>query len=182
MAYIGVRKPYVAKRTGVGAYGTLQVFGKATTFEEAPNVGEATLYGDDALAESERGVTSAALTLGTTDIPAAVFTEVFGHTQAQTGNEITSNIDDSAPYCGFAVIGVKKVDGVRKYEARVYPKTQWAEPTTTLTTRGENTEFQTPSVSGTAMAEDGGVWRYQQDFDTEAAAIEYIQTKLPAGA
>jgi len=177
MAYIGVRKPYIAKRVSAGVYEAMIAFGKATSFEESPNVSDATLYGDDALAESERGATSANLTLGTTDIPKEIEAPMFGHTE--TEGEIVANIDDVAAYCGFAVIGVKKVDGVRKFEARVYPKTQWSEPGTNLTTRGESTEFQTPSTEGVAMAEDGGVWRYKEDFDTEAAAITYIQSKLP---
>ena len=178
MAYVGVRKPFVAPfAQTAGKYLTPIAFGKATTFEETPNVAEATLYGDDALAESERGITSAALSLGTTHIPDEAIEPMFGH-QTTEGEQV-SNIDDAAGYCGFAVIGVKKVNGVRSYEARVYPKTQWSEPGTNLTTKGESTEFQTPSAEGTALPNDDGVWRFIESFDTEAAAVAYINTKFP---
>ena len=178
MAYVGVRKPFVAPfGETAGKYLTPIAFGKATTFEETPNVAEATLYGDDALAESERGITSAALSLGITHIPDEAVEPMFGH-QTSEGEQV-SDIDDAAGYCGFAVIGVKKVNGVRSYEARVYPKTQWSEPSTSLQTRGESTEFQTPSAEGTALPDDNGVWRYIENFDTEAAAVAYINTKFP---
>lgn len=177
MAYIGVRKPYIAPLKANGTYEDPILVAKATSFEETPNTSEATLYGDDALAESDRGVNSAALTLGTTDFPQSAATAMFGH--GTTEGEETANIDDNTGYCGFAVIGKKQVNGVKTYEARVYPKTQWSEPATTLNTRGESTEFQTPSTSGVAMANDDGDWRYKQEFPTEAEAISYIQSKFP---
>ena len=178
MAYIGVRKPFVVPfGSTAGKYGAKVAFGKATSFEESPNNSNATLYGDDAMAESDKAVTSANLTLGTTDIPAAAAAVLFNHTSAD-GVE-TANIDDAQGYCGFAVIGVKVVNGVKSYEARVYPKTQWSEPGTSLTTRGESTEFQTPSTEGVAMANDDGDWRYIKECTTEADALTFIDSKFP---
>ena len=178
MAYIGVRKPFVVPfGSTAGKYGAKVAFGKATSFEESPNNSNATLYGDDALAESDKGVTSANLTVGTTDIPAAAKAVMYGHTVASDVE--TSNIDDEVPYCGFAVIGVKVVNGERSYEVRCYPKTQWSEPGTSITTRGESTEFQTPSTEGVAMANDDGDWRIIKDCATEADALSFIDTKFP---
>ena len=102
---------------------------------------------------------------------------MFGH--AISTNVLTSNADDAPPYGGFAVIGKKQVDGAIKYEARVYPKTQWSEPGLSVNTRGESTEFQTQSTSGIAMADSNGDLRYLQEFDTEAAAITFITGKFP---
>lgn len=179
MAYIGVRKPYFfpVDTAHTGKYLDPMFIGKAVTFEETPNASEATLYADDVLAESDRGVTSYTLTLGTSDIPHSVAEAMFGHTVAT--NVMTSNADDSPAYGGFAVIGKKQVDGEVSYEARVYPKTQWSEPGTTINTRGESTEFQTQSTSGVAMASTNGDLRYMQEFDTEAAAITFITGKFP---
>ena len=176
MAYVGLRKPIVAPLNSDGTYGTTVAWGKAVTFSEAPNSTSAELYGDDALAESEKATTGAGLTLGTTDIPDTVQEPLFGH--SATDGERIANISDEAPYCGMGLIGVKKVNGVRAYEARFYPKTQWNDPSVDINTRAGSTEFQTPSTEGTAMSLDNGDWRYVEEFSTEAAALEYINGKF----
>lgn len=183
MAFIGLRKPIVAPATidattGAITYDTTKKasFGKAVSFNDTPNVAEAKLYGDDALAESERAVTSSALSLGTTDIPDACKTTMFGHAKsaAQGSNEFSYNVDDESPYVGMGIIGVKKVDGVRTFEGKFYPKTQWQEPAISYQTRGESTEFTTPSTDGTAMPDANGDYKYEEDFETEAAALAWI--------
>ena len=179
MAYIGVRKPYIAAfdTAHTGKYLAASFVGKATSFEETANTSESTLYADDGLAESERGVTSYGLSLGTSDIPEEMQEVMFGHNV--TTHLITTNQDDASPYVGFAVIGVKQVDGVKKYEARVYPKTQWSEPGANFTTRGESTEFQSQTLTGVAMPDASGNLRYMEDFETETAAATFIASKLP---
>ena len=58
MAYIGLRKPFVYPMAAEGGgYEAAIPFGKAVSFSDTPNISEASLYGDDALAESERAVT-----------------------------------------------------------------------------------------------------------------------------
>ena len=186
MAFIGLRKPYfskatIAPTTGVITYGTPFALGKAVSFNDTPNVAEANLYGDDALAESEKAVTSSALSLGTTDIPDSAKADVFGHTKDTTSNEYEYNVDDSPEYCGFAVLGKKKVDGAVSYEAKFYPKTQWSEPSVDYQTRGENTEFTTPSTNGTAMADKDGNYKYEKTFSGETAeadALAWINSKF----
>ena len=177
MAYVGLRKPIIAPLTAEGTYGTTVAWGKAVAFSEAPNSTSAELYGDDALAESEKATTGAGLTLGTTDIPDTVQEPLFGHS-ATTNGERIANISDEAGYCGMGLIGVKKVNGVRAYEARFYPKTQWNDPSVDINTRAGSTEFQTPSTEGTAMPLDNGDWRYVEEFATEAAALAYINGKF----
>jgi phi13 family phage major tail protein len=182
MAFIGLRKPYISKAsiaagTGVISYeSSLTAFGKAVSFNDTPNVVEANLYGDDELAESEKAVTSATLSLGTTDIPDTCQEKMFGHTP--TSSVYAYNIDDEANYCGFAIIGVKKVSGSRSYEAKFYPKTQWKEPTVDYQTRGESTQFTTPSTEGLALPDKDGVYKYEETFETESAALTWINSKF----
>lgn len=182
MAYIGLRKPFVYPMSAEGeGYQAAIPFGKAVSFSDTPNVSEASLYGDDALAESEKAVTSSALSLGTTDIPDACKEPMFGHKSsagAGSGKEFAYNVDDMSPYVGFGVIGVKKVDGVRSFEAKAYPRTQWSEPSVTINTRGESTEFATPSTEGTALPNDDGDYKWEESFETEEEAIEWMNTKF----
>lgn len=180
MAYVGLRKPIIAPLTAEGTYGATVAWGKAVAFSEAPNSTSAELYGDDALAESEKATTGAGLKLGTTDIPDTVQEPLFGHSATDGDGERIANISDEAPYCGMGLIGVKKVNGVRAYEARFYPKTQWNDPSVDINTRAGSTEFQTPSTEGTAMPLDNGDWRYVEEFATEAAALAYINGKFGA--
>lgn len=182
MAYIGVRKPYIAPFDAQhpGKYLATKFAGKAVSFEETPNASDATLYADDVIAESDRGVTSYGLTLGASHLDTDVEAAMFGHASNQ--GLLTSNVDDTPPYVGFATIGVKMVGGVKKYEARVYPKTQWTEPGVSINTRGESTEFQTQSINGISMADDDGNLRFKEDFATEAEAVTFITGKFPLNA
>lgn len=184
MAYIGLRKPMVFPFDPVnsGKYLDGVAFGKAVSFSMSPNVAEASLYGDDILAESEKAVTSATLSLGTTDIPEKCKETMFGHKEGSEGTthkEYTYNVDDDSAYVGFAVVGVKKIDGKRIFEVQVFPKTQWKDPSVEIQTRGESTSFTTPSTEGTALPVDSGDYKYEQCFETESEAIEYIKKKFP---
>ena len=156
-------------------------FGKAVSFSMSPNIAEASLYGDDILAESEKAVTSATLSLGTTDVPDNCKKLMFGHKEGdggETHKEYTYNVDDNAAYVGFAVIGVKKVDGKRVFEVQAFPKTQWKDPSVEIQTRGESTQFTTPSTEGTALPIDSGDYKYEQSFESESEALDYLQKKF----
>lgn len=183
MAYIGLRKPFVYEKDSQneGKYKAGVAFGKAVSFSDTPNIAEASLYGDDTLAESEKAVTSSTLSLGTTDVPDNCKKIMFGH-EGSEGAGFTYTVDDLASEVGFAVIGVKKVDGKRSFECKAYPRTQWKEPSITINTRGETTEFATPSTEGTALPNDEGVYKWEQSFDTEAEALEWLATKFPQQA
>ncbi len=184
MAYIGLRKPiiYPLDSVNAGNYMDGVAFGKAVSFSMTPNIAEAQLYGDDILAESEKAVTSATLSLGTTDVPDACKKTMFGHKEESgsgTYKEYTYNVDDNPEYVGFAVIGVKKVDGKRLFEVQAFPKTQWKDPSTEIQTRGESTQFTTPSTEGTALPNDDGVYKFEECFDTETEALAYLAKKFP---
>lgn len=184
MAYIGLRKPLVFPLDTVNSGNYLDgvPFGKAVSFSMSPNTAEAQLYGDDVLAESEKAVTSATLSLGTTDIPDSCKKVMFGHKEeagSGTYKEYAYNVDDVAEYVGFGVIGVKKVDGKRLFEVQAFPRTQWKDPSTEIQTRGESTQFTTPSTEGTALPNADGNYKFEECFDTEQEALDYLKKKFP---
>ena len=51
MAYIGLRKPIIAQRTGAEKYSTPFVLGKAISLNVTPNYAEGSLNADDGQAE-----------------------------------------------------------------------------------------------------------------------------------
>ena len=65
MAYIGLRKPIIAPRTGAGKYSTPFVLGKAISLNVTPNYAEGSLNADDGQAEYDKEFNYADVTLGT---------------------------------------------------------------------------------------------------------------------
>ncbi|MBQ2257333.1 MAG: hypothetical protein II247_01490, partial [Lachnospiraceae bacterium] len=60
----------------------------------------------------------------------------------------------------------------------VLPKVLFAEAEESYTTKGENLEFKTPSVSGKAMAIANGDWKIKETFATEEEAVSFIKQYL----
>ena len=73
---------------------------------------------------------------------------------------------------------MKKVDGKRVFEVQAFPKTQWKDPSVEIQTRGESTQFTTPSTEGTALPIDSGDYKYEQSFESESEALAYLQKKF----
>lgn len=170
MAKIGLKYPVYKSAT------KSDVIGKAIQADISISVNEAYLYADDGVAESDKSFQSGTITLGIDDLSDEIQVEFLGHTQEETG-EITAKGNDENPYVGIGFYGVKKVGGVRKYRAIWLPKVQFAEPEDTNATKGESVEFNTPSLEGTIMLDDNGVWKMENTFDSEADAKAYLEDK-----
>ena len=59
-------------------------------------------------------------------------------------------------------------------------KAKFKLPDYSLSTKGETVEFQTPSLEAQILRDDSSPsqWQYWNDYDTEAAALAALQTKL----
>lgn len=179
MAFYGLSKPYIAKYDADGSYSNGMSLGEGISTEVTPAYAEGSLYADNAQKESVKEFTSADVTIGTTKVPAQAIPLMFGHTvDSSTGDE-TSNSNDSAGYIGYGFV-VKKVDnGSFTYQACVLLKVQMNEGTESYETKGDSVTFQTPSLSGKAMAVANGDWRIKSgDLSSEAEAIAWIKSKL----
>lgn len=170
MAKIGLKYPAYKGAVNKG------VIGKAIQADIAIQVNEVELYGDDAIAESDKSFQSGAITLGVDDLSDTVQVEFLGHTVAADG-EITAKGTDNNPYVGFGFYSIKKVNNAQKFRAIWLPKVQFAEPNDTNATKGKNVAFATPSLTGTIMLDDSGEWKKEHTFDTEAEAKAYIDGK-----
>ena len=150
MAYIGLRKPIIGKLdTETGKYSAPFAFGKAIGLQVTPSYAEGALNADDVQAEYDKVFNYADVTLNTSTIPIQAHHDMFGHTvETETGKSIEFNANDENNYVGMGWITVEKVDGVRSYK--------------------------TPSITGRALAMEDGKWKSVGIFDTEAAALEWI--------
>lgn len=194
MATIGLSKPYYAVYSNTGTavtYASGAVMGKATEANiEIETSDDNNLYGDNAIAETDRQFTGGTLTLSTTDLSQEVSKAILGLTEQEL-TEITGVTDESVmeliyddtqntPYLGVGFIVKKKVDGAIKWRGIVLTKVMFSIPADAATTQGESIEWQVPELSATIMRDDSAthMWKREATFTTEAQAEAYIKDRL----
>ena len=187
MAYYGLKKPIVAKRTAAGTYdipqGGLVQFARAIAFNVSPTFAEAALAcDDDPHGEYEKEFVEADVTLGTDTVPVDVNEVLFGATVSASAsgtgaeaNVVTYKKDDQANEVGTAVIGDEVLHGVKKWVAVFLPRVKYADPGEDFETKGSSITYKTPSITGKAYAEADGTWRKRAVFGSEAEAVAWIE-------
>ena len=194
MATIGLSKPYYAtyaNTSGTVSYSSGAVMGKATEANiEIETSDDNNLYGDNAIAETDRQFTGGTLTLSTTDLSQEVSKAILGLTEQAVGTiegvtdeEVQELIYDDTqvtPYLGVGFIVKKKVDGAIKWRGIVLTKVMFSIPADAATTQGESIEWQVPELSATIMRDDSAthMWKREATFTTEAQAEAYIKDRL----
>lgn len=180
MANIGLTNIWFANLTeasdGTPSYDGAKNLGKAVSCSVEITNNEATLYGDDALAESDTSFASGSITLGVTNDDDTVFAPLLGHTIDAEG-EVIKTSTDTAPYVGCGRIVTKMVNGQYKYKVEFLYKCKFSEPSKDENTKGESIEFSTPTVEGVvaALGDVNGTWSKSKTFDTKSDALTYLQ-------
>lgn len=186
MAQIGLTNLWYGILTegadGTPSYGGAKSFGKAVSAKVDVSTNDATLYADDALAESDNSFQSAKVTLGVADDDMTIFAEILGHKVADSGGEMVRSAEDSAPWVGLGRVVTKMVSGKYVYKGEFLYKVKFSEPSQENSTKGESVDFSTPEIEGTAATLANGDWSAAQVFDTKAAAVEWVKGKLTAKA
>lgn len=194
MATIGLSKPYYAvyaNASGTVSYSGGAVMGKATEANiEIETSEDNNLYGDNAIAETDRQFTGGTLTLSTTDLSQEVSKAILG-LKEQAVSEITGVTDEDVqeliyddtqvtPYLGIGFIIKKMVNGVTMWRGVVLTKVMFSIPADAATTQGESIEWQVPELSATIMRDDSAthMWKREATFTTEAQAEAYIKDRL----
>ena len=184
MALIGLNNFWYSKLTeaqdGTPTYDGAKSFGKAVSCSVSITNNSASLYADDALAESDTSFQSGTVTLGVDDNREATFADILGHDIDESG-EVVYNTNDVAPWVALARIVVKMVNNVKLYKAMILYKVKFAEPSEDENTKGETLEFSTPSIEGTIAQLANGDWKKAKTFSTKAEALAYIQSVLGNG-
>lgn len=189
MAKIGLTNIWWAKLTeaedGAPTYDGAKTFGKAVSCKVSVTNNDATLYAEDALAESDKSFNSAAVTLGVADDDDTIFAPILGHTvnDGVSGKgEMVRNANDVAPYIGLGRVITKMVNGALKYKGEFLYKVKFSEPSQEDQTKGEKVDFKTPEIEGAAASLANGNWSAAQTFDTKEAAVTWVKDKLKAAA
>lgn len=185
MANIGVSQPYYAMYSASGntvTYTGVKKLGKAVEVDiSIDNKDPQVLYADNGPAESVTMFSGGTATLGIDELALNVAAEVLGLTAPTTqAPGITFLADANAPYVGLGFIAMKVFENVVKYRLVVLYKAKFKLPDYNLSTKGETVEFQTPSLEAQILRDDSSPsqWQYWNDYDTEAAALAALQTKL----
>ena len=185
MANIGLNNFRFAKLTeaadGTPSYDGAQKPAKAVECTVTPNNNDASLYADDGVAESDTSFSNADVTMGLDDDNSEMIAVLLGHTITEEG-EMTRNANDVAPYVGLGRVIKKQVANVIKYKVEILFKVKFAEPEQSNTTQGESVEYSTPSIEGKAMSLANGDWSKTKTFDTQEAAIAYIENTFKKSA
>lgn len=159
---------------GTASYNGAKKPAKAISCSVSISNSEATLYADDALAESDTSFQSGDVSIGIDDEDTETMATLLGHTIDEEG-EMVRNANDTAPYVGLGRIIVKMVGGVRKYKVEFLHKVKFAEPSQEDNTKGESLEFTTSTLEGKVSQLANGDWSKTKTFDTQAEALTYLE-------
>lgn len=184
MAKIGLtnfRYSVLTETVNGPTYAGAKTPGKAISCNVSITNNSATLYADDALAESDTSFQSGTITIGLDEEDIQTMAELLGHSVTSSSPYImTRNVNDTAPYVGLGRIVTKMVNGAYKYKVEFLYKVKFAEPTAENTTRGESTEFGTYELEGTIASLADGKWSITQQFDSKDTALTYLESLLAA--
>jgi phi13 family phage major tail protein len=180
MAFIGLRYPYIAKyNRSTKSYSDGYKYSKAVSVNVTPNYAEASLYADDTQEEYAKSFTNATVQLGTAGTPIQAASTVFGHTvDTANHNRVIYKATDEANEVGVGFVAVEQVSGETKYVASVITCAKFTESQQSLTTKGEQLQFSTPTIEGRAITDEDGRWKITEVYDTAEAAEDCVRSIL----
>ena len=158
---------------GTVKYSAPKTPGKAISCNVEVENNDAILYADDGIAESDKSFNKATVTIGIDEDDQETMAELLGHKVEE--NEMIRNATDVAPYVGLGRVITKIVDGAYKYKVEFLSKVKFGEPSQEENTKGENTEFATLEMEGTASQLANGDWSKSATFETKSEAIAYLE-------
>lgn len=186
MAYVGMRHVVFAPiETEVEGqeigYGEGMVVGHAISGTVNITRNSEDLYGDDMMIESDNSIVGGTVDMTVDDMSDEVAVAMLGHVKDKSGDSYHET-DAAAPYGGLGYIRVRRKNNKTQYVAYWIHKTQMGIATENSATKTQTTSWQTVAMTGKMLGvknnADGETrFRERQSFDTEKAAIDWLQTK-----
>ena len=189
MAKIGLLNPVYAPivsepKDAAIVYGAGKFCGAAISASVTYTSNSNPLYGNDSIIDDDNGITGAEVTMGVDDIMEDDQVALLGVAKEEMDGGVTeySDTGDSAPFVGFGYIQVRRKDNKKSYIANWWHKVQFDRPNETTNTKGENIEWQTDSITGTAagvMIDKTGKVKFRTKavFEDYAAADAWLRNK-----
>ena len=137
------------------------------------------LYADNHAVESANGVVGGSIALELAKLPDDVKAALLGY---ETAGNVLTVTEDPAPYVGFGYIVGEIAGGVKSYIGYWFPKVQFGLDSDSASTKGENTEFNTNSLTGDILGvvtTTGGKaeFYYTDRETTEASVVTWLKSK-----
>lgn len=149
MATVGLDSLFYSKitesATGEETYGTPTRLAKAIEAEVSIELSEAILYADDGTDTVIKEFKSGTITLGVNDIGQSTAKDLTGAALDANGVLVSSGEDEPTP----VAVGFRAKTAKGKYRYFWLYRVLFGIPGTTLKTKGDSVEFQTPSIEGT---------------------------------
>lgn len=183
MAFIGLRRPVYKKITESGNSTSYTSGGGSLAEAMSANLtitrSNNPLRGDDVEVDNDNGVTAMSLEIGTTDMDNAAMSELLGYTtDGTTQDQQLIQTDAPSQPVGFGYIRVRRKRGAVTFQAFWYYRVTFSDTAENATTRGEQIEWQTPTITGRVqglLQSDGSVrFRAIKSFTTQAAAEAWM--------
>ena len=137
------------------------------------------MFADNHAVERANGVIGGTLALELAKLPNDVKEALLGYTS--NGNVLTVT-EDPAPYVGFGYLTCEIEGGVKSYVGYWFPKCQFGLDNDSASSKGENTEFQSNSLTGEILGvvtTTGGKaeFYYTDKETTEATVVSWLKGK-----
>lgn len=185
MAFVGMKHPVWAPiREEIEGqpvvYDTGLVIGEAISADVTFTRSNNPLYADDKLSESDNSITGGTVSLTVNEIEDATLAKIMDMEVGADGEyEETSS---PSPYGGLGYMRARRKKGKTTYTAMWLYKVQLGITSETATTKGEQIDYQTPTLEGNMMGvvNDGDMktkYRSRKTFETEAEAIAWLDAK-----
>lgn len=165
---------------GTPSFAGAKKLAKAIDCKVSIESNNAELYAEDGLAESDYTFKKGTATIIIDEDDDALMAELLGHTIDEETGVMVRKDTDTAPFIGFGRIITKLVGGKYKYKVEFLYKVKFKEPSQEDKTKGENIEFQTPTLEGTVMKLGNGDWSETKTFDDQPAAVAFLEELLAA--
>ena len=183
MAKIGMEYVVMGKLNTAAAvsgatavYTAARYMGPNAAFSGNPTTNDVKDYGDDRAVETDNSVTGGTISVEHNELTLEEYAYMLGHTLSN--GAVVANTNDLAPFLGVGMVGKSKRNGARKYTAKFYYKTQFREPNDENATKQDSTSFSHTTIEGSLFELENGDWKDQKEFDTLAAAKDWLNDKV----
>lgn len=188
MAFVGllyaVAAPIQTEADGQAiTYGKGQVIGGMMTAEISYTRNSNPLYADDRVMEEDNSITGGTIKMGVDDVNDDARVMMLGDVkEGDAGEEVYHETGESAPYVGTGYIRVRRKDNKTNYIAYWVHKAIFGIGTESAKTKGQNIEWQTPTLEGSIMGVKNNAalqtrFRERRTFTKESEARAWINKK-----
>ncbi len=188
MAFVGllyaVAAPIQTEADGQAiTYGKGQVIGGMMTAEISYTRNSNPLYADDRVMEEDNSITGGTIKMGVDDVNDDARVMMLGDVkEGDAGEEVYHETGESAPYVGTGYIRVRRKDNKTSYIDYWVHKAIFGIGTESAKTKGQNIEWQTPTLEGSIMGVKNNAalqtrFRERRTFTKESEARAWLNKK-----